>query len=363
MADAKLISLSNLETFKGEMDTVLTGKADAADLETIQSALDAKAPIASPAFTTSISMGRMAGTASAGYSVATGYNVTATGTASHAEGLGASASGDYSHAEGWLTNASGISSHTEGHGAIAYGDASHAEGNYTTASGDYSHAEGYYTIATSENQHVQGKYNIEDNTNVYAHIVGNGSGDTSRSNAHTLDWDGNAWFAGEVEDGHGNKLSEAGTPVVTTDDTSTGAAYTATVPGITELTTGASFIMVTHAVSTSTTCTLDVNGLGAKTIKRRISTLGSQTASGYSASWLTASKAYHLVYDGTYWIVENMTQPAAADLYGTVTVAKGGTGYTSITDTTYTTARYRASALYSTETAPTSNGVINWTYE
>ena len=32
----------------------------------------------------------------------------------------------------------------------------------------------------------------------YAHIVGNGTSDTSRSNAHTLDWEGNAWFAGDV---------------------------------------------------------------------------------------------------------------------------------------------------------------------
>lgn len=33
----------------------------------------------------------------------------------------------------------------------------------------------------------------------YAYIVGNGTSDTERSNAHTLDWKGNAWYAGEVE--------------------------------------------------------------------------------------------------------------------------------------------------------------------
>lgn len=32
----------------------------------------------------------------------------------------------------------------------------------------------------------------------YIHIVGNGAADTHRSNAHTLDWDGNAWYQGEV---------------------------------------------------------------------------------------------------------------------------------------------------------------------
>lgn len=47
---------------------------------------------------------------------------------------------------------------------------------------------------------------------------------------------------------------------------------------------------------------------------------------------------------------------------GTLAVARGGTGQTSLADTTYTTARYRGSALYSTETTPTVNGVIYWIY-
>lgn len=42
-----------------------------------------------------------------------------------------------------------------------------------------------------------------DSTNVgkYVHVVGNGTSDTVRSNAHTLDWEGNAWFAGDVKVG------------------------------------------------------------------------------------------------------------------------------------------------------------------
>lgn len=74
-----------------------------------------------------------------------------------------------------------------------------AEGHSTTASGEYSHAEGRTTIAQGNNQHVQGKYNIADTTS--AHIVGNGSDSSNRSNAHTLDWNGNAWFAGDVYTG------------------------------------------------------------------------------------------------------------------------------------------------------------------
>ena len=81
--------------------------------------------------------------------------------------------------------------------STASGDFSHAEGYHTTASGDFSHAEGYATIAESIYQHAQGRYNLRDTENKYAHIVGNGTED-ARSNAHTIDWDGNAWFAGKI---------------------------------------------------------------------------------------------------------------------------------------------------------------------
>ena len=137
--------------------------------------------------------------ASGDFSHAEGDSTTASGTSSHAEGSSTTASGINSHAEGDSTTASGINSHAEGDSTTASGINSHAEGYSTTASGNYSHAEGYETKASSENQHVQGRYNIEDTANKYAHIVGNGTDDTKRSNAHTLDWEGNAWFAGEVQ--------------------------------------------------------------------------------------------------------------------------------------------------------------------
>lgn len=81
------------------------------------------------------------------------------------------------------------------------GIGSFAEGENTTASGDYSHAEGSGTTALSTYQHVQGKYNINDSSDTYADIIGNGIGDTVRSNAATVDWSGNAWFAGTVRVG------------------------------------------------------------------------------------------------------------------------------------------------------------------
>ena len=147
-----------------------------------------------------------------------GASTTASGSASHAEGAGTTASGGMSHAEGdssissnyashaegGITTASGLYSHAEGFNTTASGDYSHTEGRFTEASGTGSHTEGDSTKASSDYQHVQGKYNIEDTENKYAHIVGNGTSDGARSNAHTLDWQGNGWYSG--------KLSQEGTP-------------------------------------------------------------------------------------------------------------------------------------------------------
>ena len=106
------------------------------------------------------------------------------------------ASGRFSHAEGKDTKATATAAHAEGDGSDATGYYSHAEGEYTHANGTASHAEGKQTEAAAAYQHVQGKFNIPDTTS--AHIVGNGEHLGAKSNAHTLDWDGNAWFAGDV---------------------------------------------------------------------------------------------------------------------------------------------------------------------
>lgn len=128
-------------------------------------------------------------------------NNVATGNYAHAEGTETDASADFSHAEGYLSSARGIGAHAEGYFTLAQGEYSHAEGYYSEAYGDYSHVEGEDTIAKGYAQHVQGSYNIEDPDSVYLHIVGNGEDTESRSNAHTLDWDGNAWYAGKVSAG------------------------------------------------------------------------------------------------------------------------------------------------------------------
>lgn len=87
--------------------------------------------------------------------------------------------------------------------------------------GECSFAEGQNTIASSTNQHVQGSYNIEDATGEYAHIVGNGTDEGARSNAYTLDWDGNAWFAGDVYIGGTGQNDETATKLATVADIET----------------------------------------------------------------------------------------------------------------------------------------------
>lgn len=153
----------------------------------------------------------------------------ASGDYSHAEGSNNTTNGYCSHAEGWRNTASGDGSHIEGWSNIASGDGSHAEGSNNTASGSYSHVEGYDNEASGYATHVQGKYNIiqqvtgPNYNGKYCHIVGNGTSDTARSNAHTLDWDGNAWFAGDVYTGgtamdSGAKKLATEVPVSTADN-------------------------------------------------------------------------------------------------------------------------------------------------
>ena len=176
-------------------------------------------------------------TASGEYSHAEGYGAQATGKYSHAEGYATSsimpliasgisshaegksvASGNYSHAEGYA-RAQGDYSHAEGYNVAASGDYSHAEGKSSSASGENSHAEGYHsmanglrshaqnfeTIASGLNQTALGRYNIEDNDDTYSVIIGNGTDDDHRSNAATVDWQGNLWAAGSVTENNGTR--------------------------------------------------------------------------------------------------------------------------------------------------------------
>ena len=179
------------------------------------------------------------------YSSASGWNSTASGGISNARGRETLASGYASTTEGWLTKATNSCAHAGGketeatgansfaHGlkakatnsnAVATGEGAEASGYCANASGYMTKASGTCsstfgrdteaqqyassamgrgTIATARNQSVRGAYNIPDTVDSngngeYAEIVGGGSNANNRFNIYTLDWDGNANFAGKV---------------------------------------------------------------------------------------------------------------------------------------------------------------------
>lgn len=102
------IQVVDKETFDKETNSIKN------TLNGMNANIASKAPIASPIFTGSISLGRKSGTAVGTTSSAIGINTTASGQCSHAEGNSTIASGQYSHAEGDGTIVNGESSHAEG---------------------------------------------------------------------------------------------------------------------------------------------------------------------------------------------------------------------------------------------------------
>lgn len=143
-----------------------------------------------------------AGGAAGAFATALGEGTKATGQASVASGYVSKATGAASHAEGVGTIASQGGTHAEGAGTEASGYYSHAEGYESVASGSITHAEGYRTIANHLAQVALGAYNEADPSTAeatakgtYIELIGNGTSE-KRSNARTLDWNGNERLAG-----------------------------------------------------------------------------------------------------------------------------------------------------------------------
>ena len=63
-------------------------------------------------------------------------------------------------------------------------------------------------IVDSNHCFVEGKYCLKDTNKEYAHIAGNGTSIDSRSNAYTLDWQGNGTFSGTVSSSTGADYAE-----------------------------------------------------------------------------------------------------------------------------------------------------------
>lgn len=107
--------------------------------------------------------------------------------------------------------------------------------------------------------------------------------------------------------------------------TGSGSEYKVSIDGITELKTGISFVMIPHTDSTTSTPKLNLNGLGAKYIRRRASSNSGTTSSDSLIDWLSANKPVLVSYDGNFWIAD-LVKPDANDILGVVPIANGGTG-------------------------------------
>lgn len=189
------------------------------------------------------------------YSHSEGWDTRAFGVASHAEGTDGVTFGAYAHAEGAFTKALGQASHSGGIHTIATRKGSNVIGEYNIADTFYDElitsnnnrifflGDGTTTtftidssmwfvntirsISVVENGETKPiDYTLSGNNIIfseapsnkaiitiiyngcgsdtrgkYAHIVGNGTADNARSNAHTLDWNGLGWFKGGLKVG------------------------------------------------------------------------------------------------------------------------------------------------------------------
>lgn len=129
------------------------------------------------------------------------------------------------------------------------------------------------------------------------------------------------------------QLNNGGIPIVTTSGN--GSAYTATVDGISTLTAGMKVTIIPHVTSTTMSPTLNVNSLGAKSIRMPITYNSSATSVGSVTTWIVKNVPITVEYDGTYWKTISCPRPSAQYLYGTVPVSNGGTGLTSVTSNSF----------------------------
>ena len=112
-----------------------------------------------------------------------------------------------------------------------------------------------------------------------------------------------------------------------------GAAYTVTIPGLNAIAAGTSIVIIPHVTSTTKTPTLNVNGLGANPIRRRLSSGTDSVKEGSKTTMLYVNRAIKLTYSVVgstgYWLADEYPKPDATDLDGAVPIANGGTGATT----------------------------------
>lgn len=134
-----------------------------------------------------------------------------------------------------------------------------------------------------------------------------------------------------------SKVSDTGTPYGTCSTAAGTVAKTVTVDSDSfSLETGVSVRVKFSNSNTATSPTLNVNGTGAKAIKRYGTTAPSTSA---ASSW-NAGSVIDLTYDGTYWVMHNFLNTT----YSSMTVAEYEAGE-GTTARTITPARLKAAIL------------------
>jgi hypothetical protein len=138
--------------------------------------------------------------------VAPSYTFGLRGGTRSEEGAYSFAGGTQNIASGEASSVFGVENVVSGMGSASFGTQNTVTGNYGLASGqgnvvtgDKATALGDHLLAYTSHQTVLGHYNVGDENDEYALIVGNGSADDARSNALTVDWDGNVQAAGQVK--------------------------------------------------------------------------------------------------------------------------------------------------------------------
>lgn len=106
-------------------------------------------------------------------------------------------------------------------------------------------------------------------------------------------------------------------PVVATSGS--GSAYTARVDGLNSLYSGLEVTIIPHVNNTVTNPTLNLNGLGAKTIYRKASSPRNGLYSFHTGQILSGTPL-RLMYNGSFWIAADHSKPIVDDLEGIVTL-------------------------------------------
>lgn len=126
-----------------------------------------------------------------------------------------------------------------------------------------------------------------------------------------------------------------------------GASYTADLPGICNLYNGLEVTIIPNIANTSSTVTLDLNGLGAKNVRVPLS-FNTAALNAPDESYFGSGRAVRLMFDAAYlagkgaWKVVGMQKTSAQDLYGDVPVQSGGIAInTTSTDEDIATAKER----------------------